>query len=186
MSGHDYIARRVILAWISATHWSANGPDLKHLDQPTLVGSWSNDAGWSNPTGILRSSRDLCVKDQRFAILLQPQASQAHMSWPPQYTLSLPLIHQCWPRPDRVTPWQNTGPPTMTATPARKLLVRTKITQRKKKAHQRRGSDEAGRRRRKAFATRRELHQDYVVDQPIRPSRPNADGFRPKIATQGP
>jgi hypothetical protein len=52
-----------------------------------------------------------------------------------------------------------------------------------KKAHQRRGSDEAGRRRCEPFATRRELHQDCAVDQPIRLSRPNADGFRPKIAT---
>jgi hypothetical protein len=130
MSGHDYIARRIVLAWIRATHWLANSPDLKHLDQPTLVGSWSNGVGWSNPTGILHSNRDCCVKDQRFAILLQPQASQAHTPWPPQYTLSLPLIHRRWPRPDRGTLWPNTGPPTMTATPAHKLPVRTKITQR--------------------------------------------------------
>jgi hypothetical protein len=45
MSGHDYIVRRAILAWIRATHWLANGPDLKYLDQSTLVGSSSNGAG---------------------------------------------------------------------------------------------------------------------------------------------
>jgi hypothetical protein len=39
MRGYDYIARGVILAWILATHWPANGPDLKYLDQSTPVGS---------------------------------------------------------------------------------------------------------------------------------------------------
>jgi hypothetical protein len=32
MSVHDYIAHRVTLALIRATHWSANGPDLKSPD----------------------------------------------------------------------------------------------------------------------------------------------------------
>ena len=43
-----------------------------------------------------------------------------------------------------------------------------------------RGTDEAAQRRREAFATRRELHRDYTVDQPIRPPRLNADGFPPE------
>jgi hypothetical protein len=39
MSDYDYITRGVILAWIRATHWPANDPDLKYLDQSTPVGS---------------------------------------------------------------------------------------------------------------------------------------------------
>jgi hypothetical protein len=83
MSGHDYIAHKVILAWIRATHWPTNGPDLKiPRYNPTRPGV-------DQSTGFVYTNRYLRFNHGRSLKTQWPtppsSISLSHTAAPPHY-----------------------------------------------------------------------------------------------------